>query len=289
MKKIKLINMTPADLFHVITGCIIYGAAVNIFIIPNNIAPGGATGTSMILNHFTGVSVGTWVLLLNIPLFLISIKSIGLPFFRKTLVSTFLFSAFIDIFSFLPVYNDDVFLAGVFGGALSGLGLSFIFGRGIMTGGSDLLARLIKQKYHHLSLGKLILIIDAVVILAATITFKNITDGMYAVVSIYISTHIIDAFLLGIDKAKATLIVTEKANSISSKIVTSLGRTSTVIPAVGGFSDKKKELIVCIVRRYELYKLKNIIRETDEHAFFMVFDAGEVIGEGFKSHLENDR
>jgi len=272
------------DIIFIILGCAISGLGLNVFIFPNNIAPGGATGAAMILNSFINLSVGIWIILINIPLFIISLKTIGKSFFIKTFIATALLSVFVDLFYFVPYFTQDIFLSAIIGGAINGAGLALVFSRGVMTGGSDLLARLIKIKLPSISLGMLIMIIDGAVVLSAMIVFKNIAQGLYAVISIFVSSKIIDAVLLGTERAKTALIITDNAEEVYENIISDLKHSATIMDAKGGYTKKDKSVVLCAVKRYEIYKLKDIVVQTDKNAFVVVFDAAEIVGEGFSIH-----
>lgn len=283
MKKyFPFLNLT--ELLVIALGCAIYGISANIFIIPNHIAPGGATGLSVVINYLIKTPVGLMIILLNLPLFFFSKKMLGKTFLVKTIIATVLFSIFVDIFAFLPSYKGDKLIAALFGGAFGGIGLGLVFSKGVMTGGSDLLARLLKRKLPYVSLGEFIFIIDVVVITIATITFKNITSAFYSIIAIFVSTRVIDAVLTGIDKAKAVLIISSNTNLISKEIITKLSRTATLIDGFGAYTNEQRQVLLCAVRSYELYKLKNIVHSYDKNAFVIVFDAGEVLGLGFKDN-----
>ncbi len=272
------------DFIFIVFGCAVSGLGLNIFIFPNNIAPGGATGAAMILNTFAELSVGLWIIILNLPLFIISLKAIGKSFFIKTFIATTLLSLFIDLFYFIPSFTQDIFLSSIIGGAINGAGLAIVFSRGVMTGGSDLLARLIKIKIPTASLGKLIMVIDGIVILSAMIVFRNIAQGLYAVVSVFVSARIIDAVLLGSERAKTALIITDKAQEIYKNVISDLEHSATIMNAKGGYTQKDKSVVLCAVKRYEIYKLKDVIMKTDKNAFVVVFDAAEIVGKGFSAH-----
>lgn len=275
------------DFLSVAIGCMIYGISSNIFIIPNHIAPGGATGLSVIANYLFHVPVGTMIIVFNIPLFILSQKMLGKTFLFRTITATILLSVFVDLFVFLPHYTGDRLVAGLFGGAFGGIGLGIVFSRGVMTGGSDLLARIIKRKAHNITLGQLILIIDAFVITLAAFAFKDITAALYAVISIFVSTKAIDSVLSGFDTAKTAIIVTSKKDEISKGIISGLGRTATILDAVGAYSNDKRSMLFCVVRRHEFYKLKKMVNLLDDKAFVMVMDTSEVLGLGFKEEYED--
>ena len=275
------------EMFLILLGCVIYSIGANVFIIHNKIAPGGATGIATMLNYLFNLPVGVIIIIINIPLFLLAKKVMSIEILIKNFFATFLLSVSVDALSFLPVYSQDRLLACLFGGLLSGIGLGIVYSIGLSTGGSDLAARLIKQKLTHYSLGQLILALDAVVITAATFVFRDITSSMYSIIAIFISTKVIDALLNGYDNAKIALIISGKAEEISKQAITELERTTTRLLAKGGFSGINKEIVMCVVRRQELYRIKRIVEALDDNAFMIVMDAGEVLGLGFKEIEEN--
>jgi uncharacterized membrane-anchored protein YitT (DUF2179 family) len=184
-------------------GSVIYAVAVNDFLKPNHIAPGGFTGITTILNYLFGLPIGATMLVLNIPLFIYSFKGIGKDFVLKTIISTISMSAAIDLLAFLPSITDDRLLSAIYGGVLSGVGFAMIFMGGATSGGSDLLAKII-IKFNKMSMGKMILIIDAVIIVFSAVVYNNINSALYAIINLYINTHLIDVILTGFDFARAT-------------------------------------------------------------------------------------
>lgn len=277
--------LKPFDIFMIALGCAIYGVSANLFIIPNKIAPGGATGLATVIHYIFNVPVGTMIIFINLPLFWFSHKILGKAFLLKTMLATLLLSFFVDLFSLLPAYRESLLLAGIMGGVLNGIGLGLVFGRGVMTGGSDLLAHLLRSKFPHITLGQFILIIDVVVITIATIAFRNITNAFYAAISIYISTKVIDTVLNGFSTAKSVLIISSEPDVIVEGIIKELHRTATILEGRGAFTDQKQEVLLCVVRRHEFFKLKIIVKNSDKKAFIIVFDAGEVLGLGFNENF----
>lgn len=202
-----------------------YAISVDMFTAPNEIAPGGLTGVGTMLNSLFGLPIGTVVLILNIPLFIWGAAVMGWKFLGKTVTATVLVSAAIDILEpFLPAYTGDKMLASIFGGIFIGVGLSLIFIRGGTTGGTDLTARLLNRRRPQMSIGKLILLIDMVVIVAAGLVYGNLESPLYAVVSIFVTTKIIDALIYGtsIGTGKMMFIISDKNEEIADKIINTI-------------------------------------------------------------------
>ena len=271
------------DLFGYILGAFIYSSAVTMFISGNEISPGGITGISTSINFLTGIPSGLLLLILNVPILILGFVKFGGIFIFKTSVATVILSVSLTITDLiLPVFSIDKILAAVFGGILMGLGLSIIMLRGATSGGVDILAKFVNRKFRHFTVGRLILIMDAVVIIIAVLAYRNIESALYSVVSLYASSRIMDMMLYGADKGKIIYIVTDKPKEICSDISLKLRRGVTVLRATGGYTGKEHSLLMCTVRRYEVSAVYNIIEEVDNKAFITVSDAGEIIGEGFK-------
>lgn len=278
------------DFLAYLIGSGLYAVAVNTFSAPNNIAPGGVTGLSIIINYVTQAPIGTVMFLLNIPLFLLGIYFIGWKFIAKTVVATFMMSIIIDVTApFIPAYQGDMILAALFGGVLEGLGLGLVFLRGATTGGSDLAARLLALKFPHLSLGRLMLSVDAIVILVAALVFQNVESVLYAVVMLFVSSRVVDGLLYGADRGKMILVVSRKSGEIAKEILDQLERGVTLLQGKGAYTGEGQEVLLCAVRRHEAVKLHNIVRSADPDAFWIVTEAGEIMGEGFKQLKAPDR
>lgn len=215
------VGRTPAkrkeyvlDTLAIVFGSAVFGAAVNIFTLGNQIVPGGATGVSIVANYLFGTPVGVVTIIVNIPLFLFALRKMGASFFIKTAVATVVSSLAIDLFAFLPHYTEDRLLATIFGGVMQGAGLSFIYMRGITTGGSDLLSALIRSKFNRLSLGHLLLLVDGAIVLLGSLVYRDVTSAFYSAIMIYISSTVIDAMLAGLEKSKFCFIISSKSEVI---------------------------------------------------------------------------
>ncbi len=275
------------DLGFFLVGTLFYSISVNIFTLPSNIAPGGLTGISTLLNYLFNTPVGTMILILNVPLFILAAKFIGTKFLAKTVVATAMSSVMIDITAlFLPQYHGDGLLAAVYGGVFSGIGLSLIFLRGGTTGGTDILARLIQKIFPYISLGQIILFTDIFIIAASTIVYKSVNSGLYAAIVIFTSTTIIDKSIYGANMGKVVYVFSEQNAKISEEIMKSLERGVTLLESKGGYSGEKQNVLMCAVRRHEVFRLRKIVLEFDPNAFVIVGDVGQVMGNGF-NRLEN--
>ena len=263
-------------------GGFLFACGIHMFTEPNNIAMGGATGVALMLHQILPVPMGVLIVLLNLPLFFGSIKLLGREFMIKTVIATVVTSLFIDLTEFLPSFTEDKLLAAIFGGILSGAGLGIIYLRGMATGGSDLLARILLVPFPFISYGQMILLIDTVIVAASAIVFRDFWTVLYSAIVVYLVSTVIDTILGGMDRAKTVQIITAQEEALKQEILTQLHRGVTLLDARGGWSNEEKTLLVVVVRKYELFRLKSIIHQTDPDAFVIVGNANEVLGEGFK-------
>lgn len=281
-KRARLIEGIVDTIFFIL-GSFLHAIAVNTFTAPNRIAPGGFTGLSTMINYLTGLPIGATVFALNIPLFIISYKVFGKNFIVKTFVATLLMSIGIDLAApFLPTYESDRLLATLFGGMLSGVGLSVILYRGATTGGTDILAKLLRIKWAHISMGTVILFADIIVVALSALAYRDVESALYAFVTIFVSSKTIDYVLYGRGYGKMLLIFTDNPDVISKAITSELGRGVSILDATGGYTGDQKSMLVCAVRTNEISKISKLIREYDKNPFIIVTEAGEIFGEGFK-------
>lgn len=272
------------DVLFWMAGALIYATAVTLFIEPNDISPGGFTGIATVLHRLIGISSGTILFFLNIPLIIVQYKKFGGGFIVKTAAATFFVSFFLNITeAVLPPIKIEGILAAVFGGILSGFGLSLVFLRGATTGGVDVIAKMINQKHPHISMGRIILFSDFLVVGFSTLVYGNIESALYSLITIYSTSRVIDIVLYGSDKGKMVLAITEKSQEISKLILKDLSRGVTLLKATGAYTKRDKSVLLCAVRIHEVGKLHKIILQQDPNAFILVTDVGEIIGEGFKA------
>ncbi|MBQ8741073.1 MAG: YitT family protein [Clostridia bacterium] len=273
------------DLLYFVSGAVIYSVAVNMFLSPNGISPGGFTGVATVVNYITQIPTGVMLFVFNIPVLILGYIKMGGMFILKTSFVTALVSFSLDVSSrLLPPLKTDGILASLFGGILMGLGLSLILLRGATTGGIDIIAKLINRKYRHLSVGKIILMADGFVIILTALVYKNAEIALYSVVAIYVGTRMMDILLYGADRGKIIYIVTNQPDLICREINNTIGRGVTRLSVVGGYTGESRTMLMCTVRVHEAAAVHDVIREYDERAFIVVSDAGEIIGEGFKMH-----
>ena len=276
------------DALFWIAGCSCYAFSTAMFTAPNHIAAGGATGLAIVLNYVVPqIQIGTWSLLVNIPLFILAWKVIGLKFIFRSAIVTALLSAAIDIFSlFVPAYTGNPLLAVVFGGVCNGAGLALVFLRGATSGGSDILARVIRTKFSYIPMGRMTLFIDCAVILISGFVFKSLESVLYALIVVFISSKTIDSILYRTGSGKLLMVVTDNARKMSDAITSEMHRGVTLLPVRGGYTGKEKSMLIIAVRNHEIARANRIIHEFEPKPFIIISDAGEILGEGFKQGAE---
>ena len=257
---------------------------------PNGIAFGGITGLAQIVNRlFPAAPVGVTVIVLNIPLFILGWKLIGGKLLVSSLYAMFISSVFIDLLT--PLYDWqplEPLLACSFGGLLLGASLGVVFLQGATTGGTDLIARLLKLRFGHLPMGTLVMAVDLVVIALAALAFHSLSSALYGLVSLYISSLVIDRVLYGLDNAKVAYIISDRPQEIIRSISTELDRGVTILRGAGAWSGEAKDVLMCAFKQKQIVALKRAVKETDPSAFLIVCDAHEVLGQGFHSYHQHD-
>lgn len=277
-------NKTIFSYLQIMIGCILGGAAYPLFLTPGNIAPGGLTGIAMVINYLFHWPVGTVTLILNVPLFIFGWKFMGKRFVLRTLIATVLFSLLIDLLPLKPL-TEDPLLSAVFGGVLLGIGLGLILRGEATTGGTDMLARMIHRSVPAISTGMFLMALDCAVVVVAAVAI-GVTQALYAIICIYISSKVIDAVMIGFSGNKACFIISNRYEAILSRILTELERGVTKLSAKGGYTGEERPTLLCVVSRMEVTAVKNVVREEDENAFMIVVDAHEAIGDGFSGYQD---
>ncbi|MBR2279790.1 MAG: YitT family protein [Ruminococcus sp.] len=272
------------DYMIITCGAALYAMSVVVFTAPNNIAPGGLTGVATLINYLFSLPIGTFILIMNVPLLIIGYRRIGRTYFIKTVYGTLAVSLLIDLFScFIPAYKGNMILVCLFGGILNGCGIALIFSRGGSSGGTDILASLINKRFPQFSIGHLIMFSDALIVTISAFVYNSIEAGLYAVVSIFVSSKLIDRIIYGTsaDNGKLMFIITDKSREILPLLLNDISRGVTVLEAHGGYSGNDKKLLVCAVRPNQVYKVNNIVKKLDSSVFIIVTTATAVNGEGF--------
>jgi uncharacterized membrane-anchored protein YitT (DUF2179 family) len=269
------------DYIGITIGSLITAMGLNAFLIPNKIAAGGASGIGTILYYLFRWDPGLVMLLINIPLLILTGWLVGLRFGAYSVLGGILTSVFTTATAFLPTVTRDPLLACVYGGLVTGIGMGLVFKFKGSTGGTDLLAKLISH-YSGVPVGQSLLVIDAAVVIAAGFLFTS-EFALYALLTIIITTQVIDIVQEGrLLHAKALFIISDHNETIAKGLMTELERGVTVLESQGAYTGVRRGTILCVVSRSELARAKAVIHQTDAHAFVIVTDVREALGEGFK-------
>jgi len=261
-------------------GVFIMSIALNYFLAPNTIAPGGVTGFAVVIEKVTNIPIYITNLVINIPLFLLGSKTLGKSTALKTIYSTILLSLFLKI---LPpiVLTHDLLLSAIFGGLLTGFGLGIVFKFGGTTGGTDLAGAILNKKFPSLSLATFMMIIDLLVVAFAGIVERKIEISLYSVIAMYVTIKVVDLILEGFSYLKGFFIITNMPSEISDRLMVELDRGVTSLRGTGMYTKEEKDVLMCVVSRSQFSHVKEIVKEIDPFAFVMVTEMYEVLGEGF--------
>ena len=282
MNKKKITNGI-SEFVSFVGGAALFGVSMNMFLSPGKVVMGGITGIATVINFLNDkFPIGVLIIVLNIPLLLMNIKVNGLRSMIKTVLGIIASSVAIDVMTFLPATLDNPLLCAILGGVTMGTGAGLLLARGFTTGGSDLAAVLLKRKFKRLSTGRLILIIDVFVVVGAAIVTKSFETVIYSSVAIFAYSASIDAVMGGSEKAKMAILVSSKHVEIAEAVSERLERGVTLLHGGGWYTKENKEVLMCVVKRNEEYKLKQLVEGIDRDAFMILTDATEVLGMGFK-------
>ena len=276
--------------YAVITlGSLLYALAYNIFYAPNLVAMGGLTGLGQVLNALIPVlPVGTTVFVMNVPLFFLGWKFIGGHLLVSSLYAMTFSSFAIDVMDMIYQFPPmDTMLAAIFGGALLGAGIGLVFAKGATTGGTDLIARLLKLKFAWLPMGTLVLIPDFIVIVLAAIAFGKVESALYGLVSLFITSKVMDMVLYGLDSSKVAYIISDSCKEITDAVI-AMDRGATILHGEGAYSGDEKKVLMVAFKQKEIVPLKEKVNEIDPHAFLIVCDAHDVLGEDFRTYSKDD-
>ncbi len=271
------------DCLYDFAGSLIYGVGIICFTAPNEVAPGGVSGIATLINFLTGLPIGAMNFAINVPLIIIGFIVLGRAFTAKTLKSVVIMSIVLDtIVARFPVYMGDALLASLFGGVCMGAGLAIVFMRGSTTGGTDILGKLIQLKKPHISIGRVLLFMDCLVLAAAAFVYNNIESSLFGLIAMFASAQVMDGILYGLDRGKLVYIVSSANLEIAKDIIASLNRSATILKGQGAYSGSQTDVIMVAVRKTEYYKLKKLVYERDHDAFIVVTEADQIVGEGWK-------
>lgn len=271
---------TVSEYIFVIVGAAIIAVGFNVFLLPNQVASGGVSGISTILNGLFGWNAGIIQYAFNIPLFIAGVLVLGKKFGVKSFIGTITLPALVILTSGWEPWTLNPLLGAIFGGIVVGSGLGIVFKGKASTGGTDLLAQII-TKFTGLTLGTSVLMIDGIIAVSAALVF-DLEKGLYAIIGLYVTTKTIDIIQLGFSQSKMAYIITNMEEEMREAIYREVNRGVTKLPAFGGYTGEEKTFLMVVVYQTEFTKLKQVVKMVDPTAFVVVSDAYEVLGEGFK-------
>lgn len=279
------IKSLAADLLFDVAGGLVLSVSIQCFSAPNQIAPGGVTGLAILVNYLADIPISALNMIINVPLIIAAWFLLGRASTLKTLKSVAVLTVMLEIVDRTGlVYVGNQILAALYGGVLGGIGIALVFMRSSTTGGTDIASRLIQLKFPTVSVGKLLLLVDGCVLLAAAIVYRNIESALYGLIAIYATSSLVDSILYGLHVGKVMLIMSRKHSEIAGAVNNRMGRGCTILGGRGSYTGRDQPVLLCAVRKSELYELKQIVHEIDSEAFLMALEAGEIIGEGFAPH-----
>lgn len=271
----------------ILVGCAVMGLAYAMFLIPHHFVPGGVSGVAMIANYFSKLPVGLTIMVLNVPIFLLGLKTMGKKYVVNSLAGMVVSSVFIDLFYEVvkvPSATDNAVLASIYGGVMLGVGLGIVFRGRASTGGSDIIG-MVLSKHTGMSLGYGIMITDFVVISASGFALRSLEAPLYGYIVLFLSTKVIDMVLEGWNYSKLVLITSTRTQEIADYILHGLDRSGTALRSRSLYLNREGEIIMTVIHRKQLADLRTSIRKIDPEAFVVINDTYDVLGKGFKSHL----
>lgn len=273
------------DYILILIGASIMGFAIKNIYDPIGLVTGGASGVAIILKKQFGVPLWLTNTAINIPLFAAAAKLKGWSFIKRTLLATVTLSVSLYVIPEMPFLMDDLFLTALFGGLITGAGAGIVFACQATTGGTDMLAAIIRRWLPHYTLAQILQVLDAAIVLIGAGIF-GVTYALYALIAIYAVSKVSDGIIEGMKYSKVAYIISDKSEEIAAAILKELERGVTALDARGMYSGNRKDVLFCVVSRKEIAQLKELVVGHDAQAFVIVSDAREVLGEGFVEYRQ---
>ena len=272
------------DLLCDLAGAILFNIGIYNFAVNAEFAPVGVSGIALILRYLFGLPMGITSIVLNIPIVLVSYRLLGRGFLLRSMKSMIIFALVLDyVVPYLPVYQGNPLYASACTGIFSGLGLTIVYLRNCSTGGTDFLVMAIRKIFPHLTIGQISLVVDAVVIIAGGLVFRNLDAVILGMLSTIVTTMVIDKIMYGLGAGKLVFVVTSHAEEAAQRIEENTGRGCTFLQGQGSYSLDEKKVIMCACNNSQVVPIRRAIHETDKDAFLIITDSNEVYGEGFKA------
>lgn len=279
---------TFKEVLLIILGVLMIASGIHFFLVPSNLATGGASGFAIVLSHYIPMSYSNIFAILNVILFIVGFVIIGKEFGIKTVIVTAFLSATVWVMeNYMPLsapLTKDLLLNTIIGSMLQGVGVGMVLNQYTSTGGTDIIAKIL-QKFFGLDLGAGCLLTDFVIIMAAAKAF-GIEVFLYSVIGIIMTSVMVSFTISGMNTSRFVFINSLKHKEISDYIVNELDRTANLIPYVGAYSKKENTLIVTCISNREYMKLKEYVYRIDSRAFVIVSSASEILGEKWRRFLD---
>ncbi len=266
----------------IILGVVLTAFGISVFYTPNKIVNGGVSGLATILFHTLGIPTGLTFFMINAILLITALRILGKSFVMDTIFGSVLLSVFLQIFSYIPAFVNDVFLATVFGSILYGFGIGLTLTQDSSTGGTDILSRLVQHLFPQARIGTLLLIVDSAVITASIIVFRQINLALYGALSLFISSYSVNWLIQKMNISKLAFVITDKGVEISEKIVSTSPRGVTLINATGAYTMSDKQVLICAMKESEAAEFQKKILNIDSGAFVIFSESQQILGNGFK-------
>ena len=271
----------------IILGSVLFSLGFVWFLDVHQFNGGGITGIAQIVSHWTFGSVGLWVLIFNIPLFIIGAWKLGVKFFMGSLLGLGAVTAALELLVFIPAPETEPLLACIYGGALVGVGLGIVVMTGASTGGSDIIVRLLKRKWRNVPIGTITMGFDIVVMVLTGIAFGNMKNALYTGITVFLSGKVMDVVIYSFDYSKVAMIVSDQHEKIAEAVIKKLVRGVTYLEGEGAYSKNRKKVILTVVKRHQLAELKQTVVDIDPDAFVILQEAHQVLGDGFSRYTED--
>lgn len=271
-----------------IGGSALFAAGFSLFLQPNDLNSGGISGLAMVLVELLGFgSVGSLSIVVNLPLFVLGGLKIGKKFFTGSLIGMLFSSVLIDVFALVPMPPTEPLIGALYGGVICGFGLGVVFVCGSSTGGSDILARLLKLKYRNVPIGQITMAFDAFVVILTGLVFQDVSKALYTGVTVFITGKMIDAVVYRFDYSKVALIISREHTAIARAIGDRLDRGATLLHAEGSYTHNQTMVVLTAVKKQQITELKELVMAIDPQAFVIVQEAHQVLGDGFSRYSQN--
>lgn len=282
----KVWNETKGYLFMLL-GCVAYALSTSVFLAPNSIVAGGVTGLSVIVNLLNEkIPIGMISIVINLPILALGIRFQGWKFILRCLLTIVTLGVVTDIFSLLPTMTSDGVLASLYGGVCQGVGIGLFVKYEFSSGGTELLGRVISRFIKVLRIPACVAILDGTIVVLGAIVTKNPANMLYALIVVFVSAKVSEIVLMGLEKSKLCIIITDKGKQVSQTLIERSPRGVTMLNGTGMYTDKEHDVVMTCVKNRQLTQLKAIVKEVDEHAFIIINDSVEVRGQGFQSLSE---